>query len=105
MTIESESGARLPDGILPLAVERPVISLQLNDEALRESLQCYISGQDQAKKEQTANGGVRFQAIEPIRVGRSRYNCTARSAERGRFHWFSVPFLRRHPDGTWLAEP
>jgi hypothetical protein len=90
---------------LPLDVKRPVITLQLDDEALRESLQCYVSGQDLAEKELTENAGVRFQATQPIRVGRSRYNCTARSTEQGRFHWFSVPFVRRHPDGTWLAEP
>jgi biofilm PGA synthesis lipoprotein PgaB len=105
MTIESESGARLQDGVLPAAVKRPVITLQLDDDALMDSLQCYVNGQGLAEKEQTANAGLRFQATQPLGVGRSRYNCTARSTEPGRFHWFSVPFVRPDPSDNRLAEP
>jgi len=104
MSIESENGERLPDGILPLAVKRPLVTLQLDDETLAENLQCYVSDQGRAEKERTANASLRFQASGPLRVGRSRYNCTARSTEPGRFHWFSVPFVRRDADGNWLAE-
>jgi len=103
--IEDEAGNTLIDGILPLQVQRPVVRMTLGDSGLLDKLQCYVSGQDRAERMPVDNYSVRFWAQRPLRPGRSRYNCTAASAEPGRFHWFSVPFIRRRADGSWLPEP
>jgi biofilm PGA synthesis lipoprotein PgaB len=105
VTLTAENGDPLADGILPLGVTRPQVSLRPRAVNLLDSLQCYVSGQGQTNRRKGADNTMIFQAKQPLQVGRSRYNCTATSTERGRFHWFSVPFNRRHPDGSWLAEP
>jgi len=105
VTLTSESGVELKDGLLPLEVSRPVVTLQLNDSQPMDTLQCYVSGQGEAPREQLDSTTVRFQAAQPVRLGRSRYNCTAKSRQAARFYWFSVPFLRRAADGSWPAEP
>ena len=38
---------------------------------------------------------ARVQASEPLGSGRSRYNCTASSGQRGRFFWFSQLWIIR----------
>jgi biofilm PGA synthesis lipoprotein PgaB len=105
VTLHTESGETLRDGVLPVAVTRPRVRLQPSDSALLEKLQCYVSLQGRASKSLSSSGTAEFQADQALRVGRARYNCTAPSADSSRFHWYSVPFIRRHPNGDWQAEP
>jgi peptidoglycan/xylan/chitin deacetylase (PgdA/CDA1 family) len=103
--LAAENGDPLTDGVLPPGVERPQVSLQLQAANLLGAPQCYVSGQGAATRQPGGDNTMIFQAEQPIRIGRSRYNCTANSAEPGRFHWFSVSFIRRYPDGRWPEEP
>ena len=103
--IRNEAGDLLDDGRLPAAVKRPALELHLDTPALAAGLQCYASGQTEAIGKTVQGNKVRVQADRPLPAGRSRYNCTARDADSGRFHWFSQPFLRPNDDGTWPPEP
>ena len=105
LQLKRETGERLVDGILPLEVKRPILELELADSRLLERMQCYVSLQGRAEKHLLGQQRLEFQAPAPLKVGRSRYNCTSPGAEPGRFHWISVPFIRRHPDGSWAEEP
>jgi peptidoglycan/xylan/chitin deacetylase (PgdA/CDA1 family) len=105
LVVKDESGGRLPDSLLPASVTRPVIELRLADAALKPGLQCYATGQTAAVDKTVRGEWLRFQTDLPLPAGRSRYNCTARDAQTGRYHWYSVPFLRPGKDGSWPPEP
>ncbi len=59
-------------------------------------LNCFASGQGAIKVEWVDKNKkeVTVRANSPISMGRSRYNCTAPSPERGRYYWFSQPWLK-----------
>jgi len=44
------------------------------------------------------------QAGEPLPIGRSRYNCTARNTLQQRYHWFSQAWFIPDLLGQWPAE-
>ena len=98
-------GQQLLDGVLPPDLARPVVEVVLKDAALAPGLQCYASGQVEAIGKTTVRDTLRFRADKPLPAGRSRYNCTVRDPASGRYHWFSIPFLRPRPDGSWPPEP
>lgn len=100
-----DSGDLLTPPLLPATITQPVLELQLRDRALNASVQCYASGQDSALEKSVPGDWLRFQTTQPLPAGRSRYNCTARQAESGRYHWLSIPFLRPTPEGSWPPEP
>ncbi len=77
------------------AAPRLVFRLADSDARLGE-LACFASGAGRIPVE-TVDAGTRTFATRapgPLPNGRSRYNCTAPSAEAGRFYWFSQPWLR-----------
>jgi poly-beta-1,6-N-acetyl-D-glucosamine N-deacetylase len=75
----------------------PKMWLQLAEsDAQLEQLTCYVSGQG-AVAVTWQEGVLRqfmLQAPRPLLLGRSRYNCTAPSAQRGRYYWFSHLWIR-----------
>jgi len=94
----SASGQPLGDAVLA-APARPVLMLQLAAGFDSGRLACYVSGQGRAILH-VEDGWVRVQAERPLSEGRARYNCTAPSAETGRYHWFSQSWIIRqepHP--------
>lgn len=58
-------------------------------------LNCFASRQGALEIEWVDREQGRFavQASEPYSTGRARYNCTLMSAERGRFYWYSKPWI------------
>ncbi|MDC0198334.1 polysaccharide deacetylase family protein [Candidatus Thioglobus sp.] len=60
----------------------------------RDNFACYVSGQNKAKLEWSGLQSVGISVEEPLRVGRSRYNCTMPFKENGRYYWFSKLWLR-----------
>jgi peptidoglycan/xylan/chitin deacetylase (PgdA/CDA1 family) len=105
LEILDEQERRLTDNLLPAGVSRPLVELRLADPTLATALQCYASGQTEAIEKTAHADRLRFQTGTPLPAGRSRYNCTARDAASGRYHWYSIPFLRRRDDGAWPREP
>jgi len=71
---------------------RPVLRLRLTPPLRPADLTCFASGQGSIPVLADGPWAV-IQAPQPLPAGRSRYNCTARSSEPGRFHWFSQPWV------------
>ncbi|WP_246125195.1 polysaccharide deacetylase family protein [Exilibacterium tricleocarpae] len=94
----------LTDLVLPQQVARPWLEVQLADPKKYRAINCFASGQGRIEVQYT-DTGFAVQAPRPLPVGRSRYNCTHASAERGRFYWMSQPFIRKKADGSWYSEP
>jgi peptidoglycan/xylan/chitin deacetylase (PgdA/CDA1 family) len=91
---EREDGQALDDFAMDGPSVRPALLLRLEDGFDRGRLNCFASGQGRIPL--TVEGDwVRVQAGRPFGTGRARYNCTASSGQRGRFHWFSQPWIIR----------
>ncbi|MCE3253467.1 MAG: polysaccharide deacetylase, partial [Cellvibrio sp.] len=41
------------------------------------------------------------QASQPLSPGRTRYNCTAHTGEKGRFFWYTQQWLVTDEKGEW----
>jgi len=70
----------------------PRLRIGLGDSDARlDQLGCFISGQGRVDVQWEDRGARRFavQAGAPLPVGRSRYNCTAPSSQKGRYYWYS----------------
>jgi len=70
----------------------PRLRVSLGDSDARlGQLSCFVSGQGRVDVEWEDRADRRFivQAAAKLPVGRSRYNCTAPSAQKGRYYWYS----------------
>ena len=77
----------------PVTAEtRPMLTVQLNQPLTQ--LACYASGQGKIDVQWQDDNTFSAQAGSDLPAGRSRYNCTAPSAEPGRFYWFSQLWIR-----------
>lgn len=92
----------LADLVLPLG-QRPVLVLELVDKKLASQVNCFASGQGAIHTE-VRGDKLLVQAKEPLRAGRTRYNCTAATGEKGRFFWYSQQWLSKGKDGRWAHE-
>jgi len=81
----------------------PQLRVTLRDDIKSSSLQCFFSGQGKLEREINEKQ-ITFKLKSKIKPGRSRFNCTAPSKQKGRFHWFSQPVIRSLPDGQWYKE-
>ncbi len=92
----------LQDLVLPHG-QKPVLVLTLEDKKLLPRVNCFASGQGAIKTE-VRDGKLIVQANKPLPAGRTRYNCTAPTGEKGRFFWFSQQWLTKGKDGCWAHE-
>jgi biofilm PGA synthesis lipoprotein PgaB len=92
----------LQDVVLPFG-QRPVLQLELADEKLSGRVNCFASGQGAIKTE-VRDGKLLVQANKPLQAGRTRYNCTAPTGDKGRFFWYSQQWLTTGKDGAWAHE-
>jgi biofilm PGA synthesis lipoprotein PgaB len=83
--------------------QKPVIALLLANKKLSSRVQCFASGQG-AIAVNLVDEQLLIQANEPLRPGRTRYNCTAPTGERGRFYWLSQQWVTAGENGKWLHE-
>ena len=70
----------------------PQMTVRLGESAARlNQLSCFVSGQGQVEVQWLDRAARLFllQAPQILPQGRSRYNCTAPSAQVGRYYWFS----------------
>ena len=78
----------------------PTLEINLADkrDMKLDQLTCFVSGQGRAGVTWLNIQKTQFsvQAAAPLPAGRSRYNCTAPSTEKGRFYWY------RH---MWILSP
>ncbi len=75
----------------------PRLHVSLGDSDARlAQLGCFVTGQGRTDVQWEDHITRRFvvQAAAPLRVGRSRYNCTAPSTQQGRYYWYSHLWIR-----------
>ncbi|WP_390592975.1 polysaccharide deacetylase family protein [Simiduia litorea] len=101
----SEDGTVLHDGVLAVAESRPIVQYVAEDLAQLPDLTCYVSRQGAAEKLTISATKINFQAQKTLKPGRTRYNCTAKSPEPGRYYWHSSPFIKPNADASWAPEP
>jgi biofilm PGA synthesis lipoprotein PgaB len=67
------------------------IKLANNQEMKLDQLACFVSGQGRVEVKWLNRQKTHFsvKAKTPLPTGRSRYNCTAPSSQKGRFYWYS----------------
>jgi peptidoglycan/xylan/chitin deacetylase (PgdA/CDA1 family) len=104
ITVRSDDGKVLKDGLLPAELATPIVEFSLDNPALIQSLRCFVSQQGASHKDTVSASLVRFKAKKPLTSGRTRFNCSAPSDEPNRFYWYSIPFIKRNIDGTWPSE-
>ncbi len=87
---------------LPVGEAVPELWLDVDKSLPPPQINCFATGQGQL---QTRVSGLRLEVLlsAPLPTGRSRINCTA-AAGKGRFYWFSQPFVRPDKDGQWPSE-
>jgi len=71
---------------------QPTLSVKLKQPLTQ--LACYASGQGKIQVRWQDEKTFTVQANSDLPAGRSRYNCTAPSAEMGRYYWFSQLWIR-----------
>jgi peptidoglycan/xylan/chitin deacetylase (PgdA/CDA1 family) len=84
---------------------KPVLDLEFTEGKWRTSeLACYGPGGKMTIEKISAS---HFRALpqQEVAVGRSRYNCTMPSNQRGRYFWYSQMWIRKKDDGSWYPEP
>ncbi|MES2674049.1 MAG: polysaccharide deacetylase family protein [Pseudomonadota bacterium] len=80
--------------------DKPYLVLSINDKNLLNKIRCFATGQGPAVSE-IIDGKLWVQAKQPLPQGRTRYNCTAASSEKGRFYWYTQQWLATDKNGTW----
>jgi len=115
----------LPNPVLSVNEDRPFLEVKLAPgNYLIKQLACYTSHQGRNKALDLLDSGFRTRSNLPLVIGRSRYNCTMpikqmpghqipfnddleddlNAPEERRYYWFSQPWIRLNPDGTWFPE-
>jgi peptidoglycan/xylan/chitin deacetylase (PgdA/CDA1 family) len=94
LRLEAADGTPLDDLVLEGPEVRPVLWLRLEEGFDPARLSCFASRQGPAEVS-FADGWTRVQAEGPFGTGRARFNCTAASGQRGRFHWYSQLWIIR----------
>ena len=85
---------RKPEKIVT-SVPMPLMMITLDEKVkLKNSLQCFVSGQGRANVRWIDDNRFTVQAKKPIVLRRSRYNCTIKDVNSGRFFWYSHMWLR-----------
>jgi peptidoglycan/xylan/chitin deacetylase (PgdA/CDA1 family) len=91
---ESAEEELLNDIVMYGGSARPRLILSMQGGFDFGRLNCFASGQGRIPLT-IESPRVFVQAEKPFKTGRSRYNCTASSGQRGRFFWFSQLWIIR----------
>lgn len=88
------------DNLIVRAGARPWLVIKPEDTNLLKRINCFATGQG-AITTQVRGEELWVRAVQPLKQGRTRYNCTAASGEKGRFVWFTQQWLATDLDGEW----
>ena len=84
---------------------KPSLDLEFIEGKWRTSeLACFGPG-GRMTIEKISESHFRALPQQEVAVGRSRYNCTMPSNQRGRYFWYSQLWIRKKDDGSWYPEP
>jgi peptidoglycan/xylan/chitin deacetylase (PgdA/CDA1 family) len=79
---------------------KPWLVLELEDVNLLKKINCFATGQG-AITIDVVDNKLWAQASQPLSPGRTRYNCTAHTGEKGRFFWYTQQWLVTDKQGEW----
>lgn len=88
------------ESLIVRAGEKPFLVLTLSDESLLKKVNCFASGQGAIATEIIDNK-IWVQPNKSLSAGRTRYNCTAYTGEKGRFYWYTQQWLVTDKQGNW----
>ncbi|MEN0038757.1 MAG: polysaccharide deacetylase family protein [Cellvibrio sp.] len=86
--------------IIVKAGEKPWLVLELDGAAITKKINCFATEQGAITVEMIDNK-LWAQAKQALAPGRTRYNCTAYSGEKGRFYWYTQQWLVTDKNGGW----
>lgn len=79
---------------------KPWLVFELADASLLKKINCFATGQGPIKTE-VIGEHLWVQSVKPLKPGRTRYNCTALSDQKGRFYWYTQQWLVTDKQGSW----
>lgn len=82
---------------------KPWLVMELDDVRLLGKVNCFASGQGAITTE-IIGERIWVQAAQPLKPGRTRYNCTAASDQKGRFYWYTQQWLSTDKKGDWTYQ-
>ncbi|WP_331345997.1 polysaccharide deacetylase family protein [Cellvibrio sp. UBA7661] len=88
------------DNLIAREGDKPWLVLTLDDTALLKKINCFATGQGAIPVEVIGNA-LWAQAKTALVPGRTRYNCTAYTGEKGRFYWYTQQWLVTDKKGAW----
>lgn len=91
------------DSLVVRAGDKPWLVLTLNDASLLKKINCFATGQGPITVE-VIDQQLWVQAKQPLNAGRTRYNCTAYTGEKGRFYWYTQQWLATDKNGKWTYQ-
>lgn len=91
------------ENLIVKAGAKPWLVLELEDSGLLKKINCFATGQGAITTEIIGNK-LWVQAKQPLKPGRTRYNCTAYAGEKGRFFWYTQQWLVTDQQGHWAYQ-
>jgi len=88
------------ENLIVNAGAKPWLVLALDDTSLLKKINCFATGQGAITTEIIDNK-LWVQAKQALKSGRTRYNCTAYTGEKGRFFWYTQQWLATDKNGEW----
>lgn len=91
------------DDIKVRAGDKPFLVLTLGDANLLNKVHCFSSNEGEINT-QVIDGKLWVQSKQAFPAGRTKFNCTAASNERGRFYWYTQLWLVTDKNGNWTYQ-
>lgn len=93
---------KLEDMIVKVG-DKPFLVLTLTDTDLLKRVHCFSSNEGEINT-QVVDGKLWIQSKQVFPAGRTKFNCTAASNERGRFYWFTQLWLVTDKNNNWTYQ-
>jgi len=91
------------DSLIMRAGDKPWLVLDITERNSPQKINCFATGQGAIHVE-TIDKKIWVQAKGALTPGRTRYNCTAPSGEKGRFFWYTQQWLVTDKNGNWTYQ-
>ncbi|MET0355384.1 MAG: polysaccharide deacetylase family protein [Cellvibrio sp.] len=91
------------DDIAVKAGDKPYLVLTLGDTSLLKKVNCFSSNEGAINTE-VIDGKLWVQSKQAFPHGRTKFNCTAASDQRGRFYWHTQLWLVKDKNGNWTYQ-
>jgi biofilm PGA synthesis lipoprotein PgaB len=93
---------RLDDVIVKVG-DKPFLVLTLGDTSLLKKIHCFSSNEGEISTE-VVDEKLWIQSRQTFPAGRTKFNCTAASNERGQFYWYTQLWLVTDKNGSWTYQ-